>query len=111
MLKGCVIMFNFTNAYICLSTKEVKKVKPEIIPTKVGHLITVKAEDIPQNAEYLDFFPDMPVGKAGDDGYFVTPFQYSDFICEYKGAKTWKNSITFALCLYTASKNVIKPLW
>ena len=77
-------MFDFTDAHIYLSTKEVIKVKPEIIPTKEGHLITVKAEDIPQNAEYLDLFPDMPVGKAGDDGYFVTPFQYSDFICEYK---------------------------
>ena len=50
--KGCVIMFDFTDAHIYLSTKEVIKVKPEIIPTKEGHLITVKAEDIPQNAIY-----------------------------------------------------------
>ena len=87
-------MFNFTNAFIKTDSGDTITIKPEIKPTEDGLKVTVYAKDIPTNSTCLELFPDMPIGKAGDDGYFLFPFQIATFLCTFKEVEDKENEYT-----------------
>ena len=47
-------MFNFSNALVTLNNGNVVEVLSKIIKTPDGFTLTVKAENIPKNAEFID---------------------------------------------------------
>ena len=77
-------MFDFSKALVTLKDEASAELFTKIGKTADGFTLTVKAENIPRNAEYIDIFPNTVIANAGDDGYFVMPFIHSAFICEFK---------------------------
>ena len=79
-----MLMFDFSKALITTEDKTAVELSTKITETKDGFSLTVKAKDIPENAEYIDISPNTVIANAGDDGYFVMPFKYSSFLCKFK---------------------------
>ena len=82
-----MLMFDFSKALITTEDKTAVELSTKITETKDGFSLTVKAKDIPENAEYIDISPNTVIANAGDDGYFVMPFKYSSFLCEFKAGE------------------------
>lgn len=77
-------MFNFTCAFAKDKNGKETKISPVVEKTAEGCKVIISKEDISEDTEFLDVFPDMPVASAGNEGYFTMPYQRAGFLCEFK---------------------------
>lgn len=81
-------MFDFSSASVTLNDKTTMEVSTHITQNPNGFTLTVKAEEIPQNADFVDISPNTIIAAAGDEGYFVVPHQLpSDFLCNFSSGE------------------------
>ena len=85
--------FSFV-AELNLKDKTQINITPEIQKTSNGFILKIPAEKVPQDADYIDISPNSVIGIPGDNGYFVMPFQYSDFLCEFKSGEDCEREYT-----------------